>query len=460
MKPKVLEDTMRASSNVSIGNIPKFGNSTGTELADSNLAALDLEKCVEYIETLIIHLNDPSIHITDAERISWNKRESIVEHTLNVEIHVSKEDRERWNEKETPEGAQAKVDRVMESLNSHIYNDLCHVTTYEKNKLKGIYSKEEIDNLLSSLENKIAWKESVDTFADLYRVYPDPYDGWTVNVLDTDLTYRYDGDDWVCISANVIPVATPTVDGKMSHNDKLKLDNIEEGANNYRHPEDSFTRHVTDNQIAIWTAKADNNLATELISGLMSLDDKKKLNGIEEGANNYKHPGTHSARMIEQTDDLQFVTLAEKEEWNAKAKSSLATWNIDGLLSSSDKKKLDSVSENANFYIHPTFHNANIIQENDDKQFVSANQKHNWDNKFGRGDFIRGSGVFNGTAGARIIHDLNDSETRYSVIITVTSCNTPNKLGIVWVEKRFSDIFIYSSGGDVADTFDYIIIKE
>lgn len=45
--------------------------------------------------------------------------------------------------------------------------------------------------------------------------------------------------------------------------------------------------------------------------------EKAKLAGIEENANNYIHPLTHSADMIEETDTKQFVTQAEKNKWNS-----------------------------------------------------------------------------------------------------------------------------------------------
>ena len=35
-------------------------------------------------------------------------------------------------------------------------------------------------------------------------------DGWTVNVKDEDVTYRYTGNEWVAISANSIPLAIKT----------------------------------------------------------------------------------------------------------------------------------------------------------------------------------------------------------------------------------------------------------
>ena len=86
------------------------------------------------------------------------------------------------------------------------------------------YTKNEIDNKFSALENNIDWKEAVATFADITKTYPNPEDGWTVNVKDTDYTYRYSGSTWVAISANSIPKATQSVDGLLSKEDKVSYD--------------------------------------------------------------------------------------------------------------------------------------------------------------------------------------------------------------------------------------------
>lgn len=92
------------------------------------------------------------------------------------------------------------------------------------------YSKEEIDAKFSALETATDWKEAVPTFADIATTYPNPQDGWTVNVKDTDYTYRYDGSKWIATSANAIPDATQSISGKMSASDKAKLDSIVTGA--------------------------------------------------------------------------------------------------------------------------------------------------------------------------------------------------------------------------------------
>lgn len=66
-------------------------------------------------------------------------------------------------------------------------------------------------------------------------------------------------------------------------------------------------------------ANCDLRLATQILKGLMSADDKKKLDGIAEGATKYSHPTTHPATMITQDSTHRFVTDTEKTIWNSKA---------------------------------------------------------------------------------------------------------------------------------------------
>ena len=99
------------------------------------------------------------------------------------------------------------------------------------------YTKNEIDNKFSALENNIDWKEAVATFADITKTYPNPEDGWTVNVKDTDYTYRYNGSKWVAVSANAIPKATQSVDGLLSKEDKTNYDD----ANSKKHTHNNKT---------------------------------------------------------------------------------------------------------------------------------------------------------------------------------------------------------------------------
>ncbi|HHV09266.1 MAG TPA: hypothetical protein GXX75_03170 [Clostridiales bacterium] len=92
--------------------------------------------------------------------------------------------------------------------------------------------------------------------------------------------------------------ATASKGGLMSADDKSKLDTVEQNANNYVHPSDTNTRHVTDAEKVAWNGKASTATATTSANGLMSGADKAKLDGIAANANNYTHPATHPASMI------------------------------------------------------------------------------------------------------------------------------------------------------------------
>ena len=458
MKPKVFESgLMKTQDAVIPKNIPMFNDSYGNLLKDSGISEI-LRRVCNYALNLIEHYQNQVVHVTQEEKDRWNTRESIDAHASREDIHISPQERETWNAKESVKGSQAKANQVQSNLNAHMYDTNVHMNEYEKNKLRQTYTREEIDSLLAKMEMGTDWKESVNTYADLATIYPDPEDGWTVNILDSDLTYRFNGGEWICISANYIPNASATVAGKMSREDKIKLDGIEAEANNYTHPNNEYTRHVTDAQIALWSSKADKNLVTMSSDGLMSREDYKKLFEIDKQANNYVHPDTHPASMIEESELRQFVTLVEKSFWNSKAPNRLATKASDGLMTKEDKTKLDGISEVANYYEHPPNHPASIIVQTDNAQFVSLNEKKTWNAKYGANNFIHGSAILNGVEGIRIIHDLNIPNEKYTFVFSLVSNNSPEQLGNVYAIKSASDVMVYSSGNNIVDTIDYCII--
>lgn len=88
--------------------------------------------------------------------------------------------------------------------------------------------------------------------------------------------------------------ATTSAAGFMSAADKSKLGGIAAGANNYVHPTSAGNKHIpaggSSGQILRWAADgtaawgADNNttysVVTQTNNGLMSANDKKKLDGM------------------------------------------------------------------------------------------------------------------------------------------------------------------------------------
>ncbi len=70
---------------------------------------------------------------------------------------------------------------------------------------------------------------------------------------------------------------------------------------------------------------------------------KAKLVSIGDNANNYTHPSTHPASMITEDATRRFVTDSEKAYWNSKAPNTNATQSVAGLMSPTDKQKLDKI---------------------------------------------------------------------------------------------------------------------
>ena len=222
-------------------------------------------------------------------------------------------------------------------------------------------------------------------------------------------------------------VATSTSNGLMSSSDKSKLDGIAVGANKYTHPtytakssglykvtidatgHVSATTAVTKADITAlgipgqdtnttysafkgatssavggnglvpapaagasnrylrsdgtWQIPPDTNttygVATTSTNGLMSASDKTKLDGIATGANKYTHPTytTRSSGLYKVTVDATghvsaavAVTKADITALGIPAQDTTytnATTSKAGLMSSTDKAKLDNISTNA-----------------------------------------------------------------------------------------------------------------
>ena len=160
-------------------------------------------------------------------------------------------------------------------------------------------------------------------------------------------------------------VVTTSVNGLMSAADKVKLNGVENNANNYTHP----ASHSLD----IITETASKKIMTDA--------ERTKLSGIEASANNYSHPASHPATIITEDTTHRFVTDAEKSSWNGKAEATPASEGAAGLMSAADKSKLDGIEANANNYSHPASHNATIINTDSTHRFVTDAEKADWNAK-------------------------------------------------------------------------------
>ena len=132
--------------------------------------------------------------------------------------------------------------------------------------------------------------------------------------------------------------------------EKNKLSTIQDFANNYIHPtthpaniivEDTSRRFVSDlekqkisnlptDTISQLATKVDKDGLKQLSDQNYTLTEKNKLATIQEGANLYTHPSTHSATIINQDTTHRFVTDLQISEWNNKdsyTSANVSHWN-------------------------------------------------------------------------------------------------------------------------------------
>lgn len=199
---------------------------------------------------------------------------------------------------------QGKVDKV---ANASLATDT------EKARWDDKYTKGETDNLFIAFGTNLIWKADVATFADLATTYPTPQDNWTVVVDDESTTYRYDTatSTWVNIGNLSIPMATALLDGKLSKEDFVKLQGIEDGA--------------TADQTPAEIMAAYHSLANEYTDA-----EQTKLAGIASGATvndtnaNLRKRSTHTG--VDPISSIEGFTAAPNGSIPSKDESGNGIW--------------------------------------------------------------------------------------------------------------------------------------
>lgn len=357
-------------------------------------AAYYLENFIENVKNkLHSHDEDKVRHITDKERESWNSRafqkdlevtnqnlqmtnenleatnqnlgltqqellshknakdnpHAVTKHQVGLgnvediqqaskaEFILHKEDLSNPHQVTKAQVGLGNLDNIQQAskteFNTHNQDTIRHLTPAERANWNDKYTRNEIDNKLAAMEMNIDWKESVATFADIATTYPEPQDGWTVNVNDTDYTYRFNGTKWIAVSANAIPKATSQVDGLMAKEDKTNLDDMNSKKHTHSNKSlidtltqvlinnwnSAFThisdaiKHITATERTLWNTvsnKVDKVSGKGLSTEDYTTAEKSKLSSIEANANRYVHPNDANTRH---------VTDAEKTTWNGKA---------------------------------------------------------------------------------------------------------------------------------------------
>ena len=142
-------------------------------------------------------------------------------------------------------------------------------------------------------------------------------------------------------------VAAESANGLMSSTDKVKLDGIENGANKTVIDDalsGTSTNPVQNRVIKdALDGKASTAVATQTTNGLMSAKDKTKLDGIADGANK-----TTVIDALDPKSHNPVSSATLFEALSNKADRTEATEQAAGLMSPKDKKKLNGIEEGAN----------------------------------------------------------------------------------------------------------------
>ncbi|MCM3598725.1 hypothetical protein M4D55_23480 [Metabacillus idriensis] len=235
--------------------------------------------------------------------------------------------------------------------------------------------------------------------------------------------------------------ATTSADGLLSKEDKAKLDGVATGANNYVHPsthpasiitESVTKRFVADTEKTAWNAK-------ETTSGAQTKADNAAAGALADARTDINSHANNTTIH---------VTSTEKTTWNGKANNSIANGTTNGLMSTADFNKLANIASNANNYTHPSSHPATMITEDSTHRFATDAEKTAWNSA------IKGSGEKYQRGSATITFNNGTS-----AMVTVTfpqgfpnSTYIPNAVAIDTVGATACNIYKivrYPSGMDI-----------
>ena len=150
---------------------------------------------------------------------------------------------------------------------------------------------------------------------------------------------------WGTVESATYGEATQDQSGLMSASDKTKLDNIEANANNYTLPVATTTR--------LGGVKAGNNI-TISGDGTISATDTNTTYDVMEGATSEANGQSGLVPAPTQGQQTRFLRGDGTWQVPTNTTYTNATQSKDGLMSSEDKTKLDGIENNANNYVHPT----------------------------------------------------------------------------------------------------------
>lgn len=258
-------------------------------------------------------------------------------HTSNTAIHITNAERESWNVKSNFSGN---------------YNDLTNKPSIPS--ISGLATETYVDEAVSTkansshthtIANVSGLQNALNAKSDTTHNHNSTYDtiGAAANALSSANTYTDEAID--TLSETVATKANTSA--LTSHTGNTIVHVTEANKSNWN----AAKTHAD-------SAHAPTTNATQTASGLMSPDDKIKLDSVATGANAYTHP-TYTARtgvptanqtpafgetfIVSQpvSDGTGHITAINSR--TITIPSAVATASANGLMSKSDKSKLDGM---------------------------------------------------------------------------------------------------------------------
>ena len=257
---------------------------------------VDLENDIKTINSNILGINDDIAALVERLNTLANSDDTTLDQMSEIVEYIK-------NNKDLIDGvttAKVSIVDIVNNLNSASVDKPLSAAA-------GKMLKDLLDELEVEVEKKapLSHRHAIADVTDLQTELNDRAPAVHTHLIGniTDLQSTLDGK--APANHNHI-AATQSVAGYMSADDKKKLDGIASGANVYSHPTTSGNKHIPSGgsagQILRWSADgtaawgADNNttylVASTGADGLMSASDKTKLDGIAAGANKYSHPNS------------------------------------------------------------------------------------------------------------------------------------------------------------------------
>ena len=103
-----------------------------------------------------------------------------------------------------------------------------------------------------------------------------------------------------------------------------------------------------------WSGSAYTLIVTGNVDSVNGKTGVAVITKADVGLGNVANVDTSNPANITWTASYRTVTDTEKTTWNGKASTTVVTTSANGLMSSTDKTKLDGIATGANNYTHPT----------------------------------------------------------------------------------------------------------